>query len=199
MIQYQNIHDNNIILMYKGILTFDLLSAIIGSVERRINEFETERRIQKKFYSILTECIQNVYYHLEEVEVKDQSIDAESVLILISAKPKYYSIKTCNSIPKASVKLLSEKIDQINSLDKDELKEMYRLALSNEEFSSKNTAGIGLMEIARKADYKLDYNFEKINDEFSYFNFEIRLGRGDLEGSGTEKLSEPPKVQESLA
>ena len=49
MIQYQNIHDNNLILMYKGMLTFDLLSAIIGSVERRINEFETERRVQKKF------------------------------------------------------------------------------------------------------------------------------------------------------
>ncbi|XOV91690.1 MAG: SiaB family protein kinase [Bacteroidota bacterium] len=199
MIQYQNIHDNNIILMYKGILTFDLLSAIIGSVERRITEFETERRIQKKFYSILTECIQNVYYHLEEAEVKDASIDSESVLILISAKPKYYSIKTCNNIPVANVKSLSDKIDQINGVTKEELKELYREVLSNEEFSSKNTAGIGLMEIARKTDYKLEYNFEKINDEYSYFNFEIRLGRGGEEENNIDKMSESPKVQESLA
>ncbi len=188
MIQYQNIHDNNIILMYKGILTFDLLSSIIGSVERRINEFETERRIQKKFYSILTECIQNVYYHVEEGDEKVRMSDSESVLILISAKPSYYSIKTCNNIPRANVELLAEKIDQINNISKDELKALYREALSNEEFTSKNTAGIGLMEIARKSDYKLEYKFEKINDEYSYFNFEIRLGRGQQQDSRNEIL-----------
>lgn len=192
MIQYQNIHDNNLILMYKGMLTFDLLSAIIGSVERRINEFETERRVQKKFYSILTECIQNVYYHLEDGTEKDQPIESESVLVMISAKPKYYKIKTSNHIPNSNVKALKEKIEQINNLDKDELKELYREALSNDSFSSKNTAGIGLMEIARKTDYKLEYSFEKINDNYSSFNFEIKLGRGDhdLTIGGTEKVHE---------
>ena len=195
MIQYQNIHDNNLILMYKGMLTFDLLSAIIGSVEKRINEFETERRVQKKFYSILTECIQNVYYHLEDGTEKDQPIESESVLVMISAKPKYYKIKTCNHIPNTNIKALIDKIEQINNLDKDELKELYREALSNDSFSSKNTAGIGLIEIARKTDYKLEYSFEKINDQYSSFNFEIKLGRGDhdLAIGGTEK------IQESLA
>ncbi len=197
MIQYQNIHDNNIILMYKGILTFDLLSAIIGSVEKRVNEFETERRVQKKFYSILTECIQNVYYHLEDgPEKENHSIESESVLVLISAKPKYYKIKTCNQIPNTNVKALTEKIEQINNLDKEELKELYREALSNDTFSEKNTAGIGLMEIARKTDYKLEYGFEKIDETHSTFSFEIKLSRGfaqDLKIDGQEK------VQESLA
>tara|TARA_Y100001980_G_C14556896_1_gene352639 strand:- start:11820 stop:12407 length:588 start_codon:yes stop_codon:yes gene_type:complete len=190
MIQYQNIHDNNLILMYKGILTFDLLSAIIGSVERRINEFETERRVQKKFYSILTECIQNVYYHLEDGTEKELPIESESVLVMISAKPKYYKIKTSNHIPNTNVKPLIEKIEQINNLNKEELKELYKEALSNDSFSSKNTAGIGLMEIARKTDYKLEYNFEKINETHSSFNFEIKLARGqqDITIDGTEKV-----------
>lgn len=190
MIQYQNIHDNNLILMYKGILTFDLLSAIIGSVERRINEFETERRIQKKFYSILTECIQNVYYHLEDGTKKELPIESESVLVMISAKPKYYKIKTSNHIPNTNVKPLIEKIEQINNLNKEELKELYKEALSNDSFSSKNTAGIGLMEIARKTDYKLEYDFEKINETHSCFNFEIKLARGqqDITIDGTEKV-----------
>lgn len=195
MIQYQNIHDNNIILMYKGILTFDLLSAIIGSVERRVNEFETERRVQKKFYSILTECIQNVYYHLEDGSEKEHSIESESVLVMISAKPKYYKIKTCNHIPNTNVKTLTDKIEQINNLDKDELKELYREALSNDTFSSKNTAGIGLMEIARKTEYKLEYSFEKINETHSSFSFEIKLARG-----GNQELKiDGEKIHQSLA
>ncbi len=193
MIQYQNIHDNNIILMYKGILTFDLLSAIIGSVERKINAFEAERRIQKRFYSILTECIQNVYYHLEDDSQNDQTAESESVLVMISAKPKYYKIKTCNRIPTINVKGLKEKIEQINNLDKDELKVLYREALSDDTFSSKNTAGIGLMEIARKTDYKFEYNFEQVDDTYSSFSFEIKLERGshqDLIIDGAEKVQE---------
>jgi len=182
--------------MYKGILTFDLLSAIIGSMEKRINEFESERRVQKKFYSILTECIQNVYYHLEDDTTKDQPIESESVLVMISAKSKYYKIKTCNHIPNSNIKALTEKIEQINNLDKDELKDLYRETLSNDSFSSKNTAGIGLMEIARKTDYKLEYKFEKINDTHSSFNFEIKLGRGSLQNHHT-KGAEP--VHENLA
>ena len=49
---------------------------------------------------------------------------------MISAKPKYYKIKTSNHIPNSNVKALKEKIEQINNLDKDELKELYREALS---------------------------------------------------------------------
>lgn len=196
MIQYQNIHDNNIILMYKGILTFDLLSSVIGSVERRINDFENERKIQKKFYSILTECIQNVYYHLEDAEDKDLPSDAESVLLFISAKTRYYSIKTCNNIPNANIPEIKEKIDQINSVNRDELKELYRDAISNGSFSAKNTAGIGLIEIARKTDYKLKYSFEKVNNKYSHFNFEIRLGRG-VENEKSTEFVQIPKIRES--
>lgn len=196
MIQYQNIHDNNIILMFKGILTFDLLSSVIGSVERRINDLESERKIQKKFYSILTECIQNVYYHLEDAEDNDPSTDDESVLILISAKTRYYSIKTCNNIPNANISGLKEKINQINNVSRDELKELYREAISNVSFTAKNTAGIGLIEIARKTDYKLEYTFEKVNDKYSHFNFEIRLGRG-VDNEKSTEVVETPDIREN--
>ena len=118
MIQYKNIHDDNIILMYRGVLTFDLLSSIIATAEQRIGEFEQERRVQKKFYSILTECVQNLYYHVETAEVDDgiSRCDASSVLILISAKKRYYSLITCNNIPNSQVESISKKIDHINSI-----------------------------------------------------------------------------------
>jgi len=178
MIQYKNVHDSNIILMYKGILTFDLLSSLIGTAEKRINEFEKDRKIQKKFYSILTECLQNMHYHIEKVNDSVNDFSADTVLILIYAKRKHYFIKTCNFIGKSTVGKLKEKIDMINSLDKEALKAKYMESLANNEFSDKNTAGLGFLEISRKAEYPLRYDFEEVNAAYSYFNLEVQLDRG---------------------
>lgn len=183
--------------MYRGVLAFDLLSSIIATAEQRINEFEKERRTQKKFYSILTECVQNLYYHVEKTEV-DESItncEAGSVLILISAKKRYYSLITCNNIPNDQVEGISQKIEHINSISQDELKSLYREALMNNQFSDKNTAGLGLMEIARKTDYKFEYGFQKLNEDYSYFSFEIRLARGEANTSQKPERERTSKVE----
>lgn len=178
MVQYKNVHDNNIILMYKGALTFDLLSSIIGTAEQRINELESDRRVKKKFYSVLTESIQNLHYHVERAEIDDETIssyEANSVLILLTSKKRYYSLITCNNIENVHVDGLREKIVAINAMDKEELRAVYRESLSNNEFSSKNTAGLGLMDIARKTETKFEFNFDRINDHYSYFSMEVRL------------------------
>ncbi len=37
---YKNIYDQNIILMYKGELTFDLVTSMIGTLEERLEELK---------------------------------------------------------------------------------------------------------------------------------------------------------------
>lgn len=178
--RYKNIHDTNILLMYKGELTFDLISSIIETLEGRINDLEDDKRVKKKFYSVVTECIQNLYYHVDEAKFDDITIsryDAKSALIIISARKRFYSLMTGNYIPNVSISKLKEKLDNINSVESAELKEMYRAALSNNEFSDKGTGGLGFIEIARKTGSKLIYNFYKVNDEYSYFTFQVRLPR----------------------
>ena len=63
---YKNIYDQNIILLYKGELTFDLVTSMIATLEERLEELEENRKVKKKFYNVSTECIQNLYYHLDD-------------------------------------------------------------------------------------------------------------------------------------
>ncbi|MEQ9426356.1 MAG: SiaB family protein kinase [Cyclobacteriaceae bacterium] len=178
--RYKNIHDTNILMMYKGELTFDLISSLIETLEGRVGELEEDKRIKKKFYSVITECIQNLYYHVDEAKFDDITIsryDAKSALIMISARKRFYSLMTGNYIPNKGIDKLTSKLNKINAVEGDELKAMYREALSNEEFSDKGTGGLGFIEIARKTGSKLIYNFYKVNDEYSYFTFQVRLPR----------------------
>ena len=177
--RYKNIYDTNIILMYKGEVTFDLVTSIIETLEERINELESDRIIKKKFYSAATECIQNLYHHMDEVS-KDADIsayDSKAGLLMVTARKKFFNIMTGNFIPNAKISGIKAKIDNINVMEKADLKKLYKEILYNGEFSDRGTAGLGFVEIARKTGQKLSYEVHEINDEYSYFTLQIRVSR----------------------
>ena len=178
---YKNIYDQNIILLYKGELTFDLVTSIISTLEERLEELEPNRKVKKKFYNVATECIQNLYYHLDEVngdELRINTYDANSALIMIAARKRFYSIQTGNYLPMAKVKDVKRRLDEINSVAPDELRDLYKKVLNEQEFSDKGTGGLGFIDIARKTGgQKLRYKFQEVTAEVAYFTFQIRLPR----------------------
>ncbi len=178
---YKNIYDQNIILMYKGELTFDLVTSMIATLEERLEELEENRKVKKKFYNVATECIQNLYYHLDEVNA-DQTLisgyDSRSALILIAARKRFYSLQTGNYIPKDKIDEVKRRLDEINAVEPDELRVLYKKALQDQEFSDKGTGGLGFIDIARKTGgEKLRYTFQPVNDKVSYFTLQVRLPR----------------------
>lgn len=178
---YKNIYDQNIILMFKGELTFDLVTAVIGSLEERLEEIEQNRKVKKKFYNVATECIQNLYYHLDEINSDNKiisSYDAHSALIIISAKKRFYSLQTGNYVPTSKIELIQKRLDDINAVATNELRALYKEVLAKQEFSDKGTGGLGFIDIARKTGgQKLRYKFQPITSKVSYFIFQVRLPR----------------------
>ena len=178
---YKNIYDQNIILMYKGELTFDLVTSMISTLEERLEDLEENRKVKKKFYNVATECIQNLYYHLDEVnadEIKISTYDANSALILIAARKRFYSLQTGNYLPTDKVAGIEKRLEEINNIAPEELRSLYKTVLAEQEFSDKGTGGLGFIDIARKTGgQKLRYKFQEVNEEVSYFTLQIRLPR----------------------
>lgn len=177
---YNKIYNENVLLMYKGAITFDLVTSVIETLDRKISFLEPDKRVQKMFYSAAVECVHNLYHHMDEVKGSFDEIsehDAKSGLITVIAKEKYYNILTGNFIPTKKVYDLKSKIDEINITDKDGLRVLYKDTLSNGEFSDKGTAGLGLIQLARKTGEKLNYKFDKVNSDYSYFTFQIKINR----------------------
>ncbi|MEM7163759.1 MAG: SiaB family protein kinase [Bacteroidota bacterium] len=177
--KYKNVYDSNIILMFKGEVTFDLVTSIIETLEERIGEIETNRVIKKKFYGAATECIQNLYHNMDEVSEEEaiSTYDSKSGLLMVTARKNFFNIMTGNFIPNGKINTIKGKIDNINSLDREGLKKLYKEILYNGEFSDRGTAGLGFVEIARKTGQKLAYEFHNVNDDYSYFTLQIRVPR----------------------
>lgn len=176
---YQSMERNHAIVSFKGLVTSDLLSSVLKIIESKLDYSEESVKTRKKVYSILVECLQNLYHHNEDEIIKidgqsEQQIKNSSILC-ISNPDDYYEINTGNYIKNSKAKELEQKISNINSLEKDELRELYKTVLSKGQLSSKGTAGLGLIDIARKSGNKLEYSFMPISENYSFFCLQVKI------------------------
>lgn len=116
----------------------------------------------KKLYYILIELIQNITRH------KDDDHKYEKSILIIHKKENFITFTTGNLVSNDKIKKLSNSIDYINSLNRDELIDLYMDVLNNQGFSEKGGAGLGLIEISKKINNKIFYEIKKINEKFSY-------------------------------
>ena len=173
---YNKMEKGNIMLSFKGEVTSDLLTSILQIMESKMETLEEPPKIKKKVYNILVECLQNLYHHLDDDDFKTK-INEKSALFMIRKEEGEYSIMTGNFIANDNVDLMQGRLDRINAMDRDELKVYYKEVLNNGEMSAKGGGGLGMIDIARKSGKKLDYNFNKIDDEYSFFSLNIKVAQ----------------------
>lgn len=173
---YTNLSKGDVILAYKGSITSDLINDILETVEKKLEEANADSRLRKKIYNVLVESLQNLFHHIEMVhEGVEEELDPKFGILVIDRENEIYKVTTGNFVNSKRIKFLKEKIDKINSLTKDELKDMYKFILNHQRLSAKGGGGLGLVDIARKSGNKLEYAFYNYNDDYYFFNLTIRV------------------------
>ena len=120
-----------------------------------------------------------VFRMFRGIVTRDQHADMS--LVVYSKTDNGYTVTTGNVIPVSSINDLKVKLDEINNLETNEIRNVYRQMLSTAEFSNKGGAGLGLIEMAKKTGNKLDYDFVTLDDEYSYFILSKTVDSGELE------------------
>ena len=174
---YRTMEEENVILSFKGIVTSELLTSVLHIMEAKMDSLQEAPRTRKKVFNVLVECLQNLYHHVDEtpVPISKEVIERKSALVLIVKEQDHFIIRTGNYIDNKKALDLQEKLNIINSMDKEELREYYQLSLNNSMVSNKGTAGLGMIDIARKSGNKLDFDFLKINEETSFFCLNVKI------------------------
>lgn len=167
---YKKMHDENIILSFKGVFTADLLTSILNILESEMVRADVPLKKKKRVYNILVECFQNLYHHIELITHSDlDEAKQKTALVLIKQKGESVIVRTGNFIDSRLIPDLKKRLDFVNSLSEEGLRDMYRMKLNDEEISSKGTAGLGFLDIARKSKNKLEYAFVDVDDKLSFF------------------------------
>ena len=138
--------------------------------ERNMDSSGEESSIKRKVFNVMVECLQNICKHADSEELGP---DEQGAVFMIGKDDGAYVIYSGNFIGNNHIAGLTKKLEHINSLDKDGLKAYYKDLIKSAEISEKGGAGLGFVDIARKSGSKLEYDFQKTNDQFSFFSFGV--------------------------
>jgi hypothetical protein len=176
---YNKMEKNNILLSFKGDITSALLTSILQIMENKMDNMNEEPKTKKKVYNVLVECLQNLYHHMDNAtnEFGDKNRGA---IFMIAKNKETYNIITGNYILKENINGLQSRLDEVNSLTKEQLKDYYKSVLNNGEMSLKGGGGLGMIDIARKTGEKLEYNFLEIDNKVSFFTLIIKVKQPQL-------------------
>jgi len=171
---YSRMNGGDVLMAFKGSISSELISNVLEVVESKMDEFSESSKIRKKVYNVLVESLQNLYHHIEVLPDKMQKMfDDKFGILVVSRQDDKYKISTGNFIGQEKVDVLRNKIDKINSMSREELKDMYKFILNHQRLSEKGGGGLGLVDIARKTGNQLDYTFEKFDDTYYFFNLDV--------------------------
>ncbi len=171
---YQKMQSNSIIMSYKGAASNDLLTSILAIAQTNLAEIENKSVIKKRVFTILVEILQNIYHHFEEIEADDLHED-DSIIFILSRIDDHYVIITGNYVAKGDIDALKGRIDEVNSMNAEQLKEKYREKLNTGTVSAKGGAGLGIIDIARKSGSKLEYSFREYSSKYSFFSLTVKI------------------------
>ncbi len=164
--------ENNTYFLWSGHITPDVGKEVISFTETKLSEDDVEANQRRRVFSILVEIIENVAKYSPGIEPEEKF---GMPVAMIRLEDRTYSLTTGNLILNDKVEHLKGKLDMINQYDKVGLKELFRKSLSGQTTKTEGTGNMGLIDMARKSGSKLEYEFEVINDQYSYYTLTVKV------------------------
>lgn len=168
---HQTMLEHNLILVYEGEFTQEITKSVLAMAERNMDSSGEESSIKRKVFNVMVECLQNIVKHADDVE------ENHSAIFMIGKHDNEYIIVSGNPIKKGEVDKLKSKLEEINGLDKDGLKTLYKDIIKNTEISDKGGAGLGFVDMARKSGQPLEFDFLDMDDVHSFFCLKTTISR----------------------
>lgn len=164
-------------MSYNGELNDEKINEFSFAVEAKMVESGEKKGLVKRIFSILIEALQNMHIHGE------REPDGKQCSYVIVAKgPEAYFITFANLIFNTNKEKVIERIEYINSLNRDQLKEYYMKVLTDGEMSKKGGAGLGFITIGMKSKNKMTYEFHPANEGLSLFALDSFANLKESEG-----------------
>jgi len=151
IVENSNLYDRtleyDISFLYNGEFSDDMISSMLSIIEETNNTEANSAGFQ--LYHGAVEMMQNVVRHGKDVK------DGNDGIFAILNTPKGYYMCSGNYIKKDGLSIV-ENVESLNLKTKEELNELYRATLKKNVLKKGNNAGIGLIDLKRTIDSKID-------------------------------------------
>jgi transcription elongation factor GreA-like protein len=164
--------DASVFISHFGFFSQDFVNNVVEEIETRLLETGEKKSTVKRIFSILVEGLQNIRLHSE-----CDSEGEHTSFFIITQSVQNYSIYLGNIVFNNNIEKIKTRINQVNALNEEEVKQLYLNVLTNGIISSKGGAGLGFITMAMKSKNKIEGFFETIDETISHYDLKLTVDR----------------------
>jgi coenzyme F420-reducing hydrogenase delta subunit len=188
-------------VIYSGPIWANGIDGMAELLTKRLEFDEMPLSASQSVFSIFVEQMNNVMMYSAEKErhmAGGRAREVSKGVFIMGVQGDRYFVQSGNMVTDRNAEILKTRIDHLNTLDKKQLRRYYRQQMYADENSESGGAGIGLIEIARRAAGPIEYEFDPCGDGLQYFTMFATVQQGGIKAMSffleKEKTTSTPHV-----
>ncbi len=165
------LEQKGIIFSFSGYVSEGILFALGDALKQKMALEETDTNTTKKVFSVFVEQVQNIIRYSADRVSGDigRPIELSSGMIAVGQEQGKFFVICANKVRSEDRDRLKERLEHLQTLDKDGIKAYYKEKLREEPEAESKGASIGLIEIARRASAPIVFDFMQVDDAYAFF------------------------------
>lgn len=170
---YDDLKKEGIYMSYQGPLWQELLEELTELVKRKIKG-QVPPRSFSKYLILFVELVQNVVRYSSSKTEEYEGNEISHGIVIVGSKDNVNYIQAGNTVDSYHRKILEESLEQLKDKDNKTLAKMFKEQLRGDVHEKGKGAGLGLIDIFRRAD-NVDYHFSKTEDNEDFYSIRVEF------------------------
>jgi hypothetical protein len=170
---YVAAHEQHIVLSFMGVVTQELLVGYAKFLPEQTGLSDNSRLV---LFGTFVELAQNILRYSAE-RAGPAGHERGIGLVLVSEQEKTFTVASGNLVDRAAADSLEAQLTGLAAMDRDGLKAHYRDRRRAGPPAGSVGAGLGLIEVARRAAAPLAWNFSPQSDGRVFFSLSVPIAK----------------------
>ncbi|MBO7142864.1 MAG: SiaB family protein kinase [Bacteroidales bacterium] len=158
---HKQMNNENLLLYFNGFFNQENLLSLLAIIKGRMNMPLTTIKVS----NVMVEMLQNIIKHGS----KQNSSAGISGVFFMGQTGKEIMLTAGNIIKNEAKDVISERLEFVNGMSKDELSDYYDDILLDFDTADAKKTGLGFSDLRIKSDRPLKYRFMNINDDEQFY------------------------------
>jgi hypothetical protein len=171
-----------IVFAYSGYISESILSGVGDALKRKLMVEDADTQTIRSVFAIFVEQMQNIIrYSVEQLPTPDVQGKAPDVgelrygILTIGKEDGDYVVHAGNLVIASDVPRMRKQLETIQAMSREELKAAYKTQLRSGPDPHSKGAGIGFIEIARRASKPIEFDLMPIDGDCAFFALKARI------------------------
>jgi hypothetical protein len=165
-------NEKHILLCFNGPFSQGLIEEIGHALRTYLQSETASSSAALDVFAVYIELAQNIRHYSAARNYDDS--DASATIVISREANSHYVISAGNLVELSDGEALCERVNVLAAMDKAQLRAAYKEQLRRPRAEGAQGAGLGLIDIARKAGEPISCSLHPVNDGTRYF-FSLRV------------------------